>query len=74
MSFPDWPAARAAMLLDPTVVNLNTGEMRKRLWDRRIEAVIGEWPDGLNLRLSTHVCNTEEEIDRLAEALPEILA
>src|SRR5947209_6666337 len=25
MSAPDWPAARAAMLLDPTVANLNTG-------------------------------------------------
>src|SRR5262249_34889375 len=47
--------------------------LRKRLWDRRIEAPVVDRPDGLLLRVSTHFYNTEAEIDRLAEALPELL-
>lgn len=48
--------------------------LRRGLWERhRIEAPIVERPDGLLIRVSTHFYNTEEEIDRLAEALPPLL-
>jgi selenocysteine lyase/cysteine desulfurase len=47
--------------------------VRRRLWERRIEAVIGEWPDGLMPRVSTHFYNTRVEVDQLAEALPGII-
>jgi isopenicillin-N epimerase len=40
--------------------------LRRRLWDRRIEAPIVERPEGLLLRVSTHFYNTDEEIGRLA--------
>ena len=42
--------------------------------ERRIEAVIGEWPDGLTLRVSTHFYNTEAEIDFLAAAIPDLVS
>src|SRR5262249_14047508 len=49
--------------------------LRKMLWDRYwIEAPVIERPDGLLLRVSTHFYNTEEEIARLADALPLLLA
>lgn len=60
-----------------TAFNLPTGviaaKLRKQLWDRRIEIPVIERPDRLLLRVSHHFYTTEGEIDRLAEALPEIL-
>jgi isopenicillin-N epimerase len=47
--------------------------LRERLWERRIEALIGEWPDGLTLRVSTHFYTTEAEINRLGGAIPELV-
>ena len=48
---------------------------RQALWERfRIEAPIVERPEGLLIRVSTHFYNTEEEIDRLAIAVEELLA
>jgi isopenicillin-N epimerase len=44
-------------------------ELRRRLWDRRIEAVIGEWSEGLTLRVSAHFYTAEAEIDALAEVV-----
>jgi isopenicillin-N epimerase len=44
--------------------------MRKLLWDHRIEAIIGEWPEGLTLRVSNHFFTTESEIDQLSELIP----
>lgn len=41
-------------------------DIRRRLWSRRIEALIGEWPEGKTLRISTHFYTTEAEIDSLA--------
>ncbi len=53
--------------LDPVV-------LRRRLWEEhRIEAPIIERPDGLLIRVSTHFYNTEDEVDRLAAALPKLL-
>lgn len=50
---------------------VNPEKLRRCLWERdRIEAPVIERPDSLLIRVSTHFYNTEEEIDRLAEALP----
>src|SRR5207248_940106 len=52
----------------------STPRLRRRLWDEyRIEAPIIGRPEGHLIRVSTHFYNTEEEIDRLAEALPALL-
>jgi isopenicillin-N epimerase len=53
---------------------LNAKQLWQRLWERRIEAVIGEWSDGLTLRVSTHFYNTEAEIDFLAAAIPDLVS
>jgi isopenicillin-N epimerase len=48
--------------------------LRRRLWEEhRIEAPVIERPEGLLIRVSTHFYNTEEEVDRLAEALAVLL-
>ena len=47
--------------------------LRKAIWQHRIEIPIIERPDRLLIRVSTHFYNTTEEIDRLAEILPEAL-
>jgi isopenicillin-N epimerase len=49
-------------------------DIRKRIWERRIEINVIERPDRLLVRTSTHFYNTEDEVDRLAEALPAVLA
>jgi isopenicillin-N epimerase len=44
--------------------------LRRVLWEQfRVEAPVIERPNGLLIRVSTHFYNTEEEIDRLGEAL-----
>jgi isopenicillin-N epimerase len=48
-------------------------ELRRLLWERRIEMPVIERPDRLLVRTSTHFYNTEEEIDTLAAALSTIL-
>ncbi len=54
---------------------LDLAALRKGLWEtHRIEVPIIEHPDGNLLRVSTHFYNCEEEIDRLAAALPGLLA
>jgi isopenicillin-N epimerase len=48
--------------------------VQQALWEReRIEVPAVERPYGWLLRVSTHFYNTEEEIDRLAAALPGLL-
>jgi isopenicillin-N epimerase len=47
---------------------------RRVLWERyRIEVPIVERPDCLLLRVSTHFYNTEEEIDRLGDAVEYLI-
>ena len=48
--------------------------LRRGLWENwRIEAPVIERPEGLLIRASTHFYNTEEEVDRLTEALSDLL-
>jgi isopenicillin-N epimerase len=47
--------------------------LRNAIWQHRIEVPIVERPDRLLIRVSTHFYNTEEEIDRLAEVLRDVL-
>jgi isopenicillin-N epimerase len=70
---PANPALHGAMTAFRLPAGTDPVELRRRLWERRIEAPVVERPDGYLLRVSTHFYNTETEIDRLAEALPELL-
>jgi isopenicillin-N epimerase len=47
--------------------------LRAGLWENRIEVPIVERPEGPLIRVSTHFYNTEEEIARLVEILPDLL-
>jgi isopenicillin-N epimerase len=52
----------------------NALELRHGLWERfRVEVPVIERPDRLMIRASTHFFNTEEEIERLAEAIGELV-
>jgi isopenicillin-N epimerase len=72
---PENPELCAYMTAFRLPATADAGKLRRGLWEQhRIEAPIIERPDGLLVRASTHFYNTEEEIDRLAAALPELLA
>jgi isopenicillin-N epimerase len=70
---PRHPALHGAMTTFRLPPGLDAPALRQALWAHRIEAPIIERPDGLLLRISTHFYNTEEEVDRLAEVLPDVL-
>jgi isopenicillin-N epimerase len=71
---PANPALHGAMTAFRLPAGTDPVELRRRLWEgHRIEAPVVERPDGYLLRVSTHFYNTEAEIDRLAEALPDSL-
>ncbi len=71
------PAARGlhgAMTAFELPAGTNAARLRQALWARRIEIPVVERPDRLLLRVSHHFYTLEEEIDRLAEVLPEMLS
>jgi isopenicillin-N epimerase len=71
---PDHTALHGALTAFTLPPKTDAAMLRKGLWERyRIEAPVIERPDRLLIRASTHFYNTEEEIDRLAEALAELL-
>jgi isopenicillin-N epimerase len=71
---PDSPELAGAMVAFRLPSGVKAPALRRRLWeDYRIEAPIIERPDRLLIRTSTHFYNTEAEVNRLAEALPELL-
>jgi isopenicillin-N epimerase len=71
---PAQPAMCGAMTAFHLPENVNTVELRRRLWEQfRVEASVVERPDQQMVRVSTHFFNTEAEIERLAEALGELL-
>jgi isopenicillin-N epimerase len=68
---PDLHGAMTAFRLPP---GPSAPELRRRLWEgHRIELPVIERPEGLLTRISTHFYNTEDEVDRLARALPGLL-
>jgi isopenicillin-N epimerase len=70
---PRHPALHGALTAFRLPAGLDAPALRDALWAQRIEAPIVERPDGLLLRISTHFYNTEAEVDRLAEVLPDVL-
>jgi len=71
---PSHPAMHGALTAFRLPDGLDPIVLRRRLWEEhRIELPIIERPDGLLIRVSTHFYNTEEEVDRLAAALPKLL-
>jgi isopenicillin-N epimerase len=71
---PANPAVHGAMTAFRLPPGTDPVELRRRLWERhRIEAPVIERPEGTLIRVSTHFYNTETEIDRLAEVLPDLL-
>jgi isopenicillin-N epimerase len=51
---------------------LDDETLRRQLWERRIEALINKWPEGLTLRVSTHFYTTDGDLQRLADAIPAL--
>jgi isopenicillin-N epimerase len=71
---PAHPALHGALTAFRLPAGIDVQSLRQGLWERyRIEAPVVERPDSLLLRISTHFYNTEAEVDRLAEALLELL-
>ncbi len=66
---PPWSGAMTAFWWPD---GFDAEDIRRRLWDRRIEALVGEWPQGQTLRVSTHFYTTEAEIDALAELVAKM--
>jgi isopenicillin-N epimerase len=73
LTTPTDPARHGAMTAFWWPPGLNAKRLWQQLWERRIETIIGEWPDGLTLRVSTHLYNTEAEIDRLTGVIPDMV-
>lgn len=71
---PEHPALCGAMTAFRLPDGTNAAELRRGLWERfRVDASLIERPDGLMIRVSTHFYNTEAEVERLAEALEELV-
>jgi isopenicillin-N epimerase len=71
---PEAPELHRNMLAFHLPSGVDAPTLRRRLWEEhRIEVPVIERPGGLLLRTSTHFYNTEEEVDKLAEALPDLL-
>ncbi|MFI1864725.1 aminotransferase class V-fold PLP-dependent enzyme [Streptomyces jumonjinensis] len=71
---PEPEALSGAMVTFRLPRGARADELRQGLWERfRIEAAAAERPEGPLLRVSANFYNTEDEIDRLADALKELL-
>lgn len=70
---PSDPAMHGAMTAYWCPPGQDPELLRKRFWDKRIEVLISEWPDGLILRVSHYFFTMESEIDRLADVVPDVL-
>jgi isopenicillin-N epimerase len=74
LATPDHPELHGAMTAFNLPPDTDAPALRRGLWEgRRIEVPVVERPDRLMVRVSTHFYNTEDEVDRLAEALPDLL-
>jgi isopenicillin-N epimerase len=73
-STPDHPELCGALTAFRLPEGVDPVRLRQLIWEEgRIEVPIVERPDHLLIRVSTHFYNTEAEIERLAEGLPEWL-
>jgi isopenicillin-N epimerase len=71
---PAVPGMHGAMTAFRLPLETEAGDVRRRLWEEhRTEAPVIERPEGLLIRISTHFYNSEEEVDRLAQALAVLL-
>jgi isopenicillin-N epimerase len=71
---PSNPVLHGAMTAFRLPTGIDPVMLRRQLWERyRIEAPIIEKPDRTMIRVSTHFYTTEREVDRLAEALRELV-
>lgn len=71
---PESEALSGAMMAFELPAGLDAWRLREGLWARRVEAPIIERPERMLIRVSAHFYNTEAEIDRLADALPGVMA
>ena len=72
LATPTEPALHGAMTAFWLPEGTDAARLRSHLWDKHhIEAPVIERPEGLLIRASTHFYNTEDEIDRLADALKD---
>jgi isopenicillin-N epimerase len=74
LATPAVPGLHGAMTAFNLPAGVDAAKLRKELWARRIEIPVIDRPDHLLIRVSHHFYTTEAEIDRLAEALPDVLA
>ena len=71
---PDQPDLRGAMVSFRLPGHTDALLLQRALWEQfRIEVSLIERRDALLLRVSTHVFNSETEIDRLVEALSQLI-
>jgi isopenicillin-N epimerase len=71
---PTHPELHGFMTAFRLPAHVQAPALRAGLWQQRIELPIVERPDGLLARVSTHFYNTADEIDRLVDVLPGLLA
>jgi isopenicillin-N epimerase len=75
LATPTHPELHGAMTAFRLPEGVDLVALRRRLWEgSRIEIPVVERAEGPLIRISTHFYNTEAEIDRLAEVLPELLS
>ena len=73
LATPDVPGMHGSLTAFELPIGLNAAKLRAELWRRLIEIPIIERPDRMLIRVSGHFYTTEAELDRLADALPELL-
>lgn len=74
LATPADPRQSGAMTAFELPRGIHVLPLRKALWAERIEVPVIERPDRVLLRVSHHWYTAEEEIDRLANALPGVLS
>ncbi|MFQ3649520.1 MAG: aminotransferase class V-fold PLP-dependent enzyme [Gemmataceae bacterium] len=63
-----------AMVAFELPAGIDSQKLRKALWEIRTEINVIDRPERVLFRTSTHFYNTHEELERLAERLPDLLA
>jgi isopenicillin-N epimerase len=74
LTTPADPRFSGAMTTFWWPAGLDDEDLRRQLWERRIEVLINKWPEGNTLRVSTHFYSTGAEHENLANAVPDLVA